>query len=196
MPNAGFSLDDYDDELDQMDNAKNTRLLENYKAIKAGQLKDKEKMSNLASSGCNPSPSNQSSILSRPIIPASEAVSTAASTAQEIPKILIDEQENANTTVQNKTSNFQDAFFNLDDENNSDDENDEDEEDDDGFDTESYNSDEDAIQYGEDNVSRTTELTSINSQNSSNASRNRMAKKKDEKKRKKRSSSKPRARPR
>jgi hypothetical protein len=39
-------------------------------------------------------------------------------------------------------------------ENNSDDEIDEDEEDDDGFDTKCYNSDEDAIQYGEDNVSR------------------------------------------
>ena len=186
VPNAGFSLDDYDDELDQMDYAKNARLLENYKAIKAGQLKDKEKMSNLASSssGCNNpspqlSPSNQSSISSSikkskaPVIPASDGTSTATSTAQEnIPKILIDEQENANTTAQNETSNFQDAFFNLDDENNSDDENDEDEEDDDGFDTESYNSDEDAIQYGEDNSSRTTELTSINSQNFLNTNAN------------------------
>jgi hypothetical protein len=164
---------DYEDEFDQLDSAKNARLLENYKAIKAGQLKEKE----------NQNKSNPLRKLS-PSQPSFASKSTSAenlnTNSNEAPKIVINEQHHQDIESYNQTVLFQNMNVsdNSDDsdEDENDSENDEEEfDDDDDDDEQNY---ENYITHNElrynitnddttDSMSRATDITILNNNNSS-----------------------------
>ena len=170
---------DFEEDTDQPDHAKNARLLENYKAIKAGQLKDKESHTKKSSPQLSPSTQNLLSASPNKTLTVTggvDSVNESKPNEPEAPKIMVSEQQ-----AQDSLAYSQHELFNShlndsgnsdesDDEENSDHEEDDDEDDDDE-DDDDENEYENYVNQNEfrysnddttDSASRTTDVTLLN----------------------------------